>query len=428
MDTQLDSALSGIKNRRVAWTPPARPDWVARINDEGRHLDIKAVVPLDSASLIETAIANTGLTNFGTDDWREPFELVCRGLDTEAELNLMGRIMTRADMLMQLQGRLQVEDAYLQHPEIEDQQITAPILVVGQGRSGTSAMINLLAADPANAVVRTWQALLPGVAETDANAAALIQQADQHMRMWGRVTPEIDAMHEFTGEVPTENIQFENLSFMSPSWQALLGQNPSHYIHMATRSRVPCFAYGKRFLKLLQWRNPGKTWMLKSPDALNYLPDFLAVYPDAGLVFMHRDPVKSLSSMISLVGTLAWIRSDQVLAEGTFREVTDAKVCADMLMKPVEAIEAGLLPAGRLHNVHYQDFVTDPLQTVAGIYSNFGIPFTPDRHAAIAGYIKAHPRTARPAHRYDTGDDQLVTAERAAFARYQAHFNVPSEI
>src|SRR5688572_29081546 len=89
-----------------AWTPPARPDCVARVDEEGEQLDLKGVIPLDPGSLIATACKNTGLSNFGADDWREPFEIFVKALDDEANLTLMGRILTRTDILMFLEARL----------------------------------------------------------------------------------------------------------------------------------------------------------------------------------------------------------------------------------------------------------------------------------------------------------------------------------
>ena len=88
------------------WTPPARPEWVARVNEEGRGMDIASLVPLRSRELIETAMANTGLSDFGGDDWREPFEILVESMEKEAELNLFGRLMTRSDLLIWLQERL----------------------------------------------------------------------------------------------------------------------------------------------------------------------------------------------------------------------------------------------------------------------------------------------------------------------------------
>lgn len=136
--------MNATNERIKRWQAPPRPDWVKRINEEGRHLDLRAVVPLDAESLISHAIRNTALTDFGDDGWREPFEVLVKSFDEEADLTLMGRLMTRSDLLMHLEGRLRIEDAYKRHPEIEDQALSPPILIVGSGRSGTSMLQNLL--------------------------------------------------------------------------------------------------------------------------------------------------------------------------------------------------------------------------------------------------------------------------------------------
>ncbi len=92
------------------WTPPARPEWVTKVNDEGRGMDIASLVPLKPAELIETAMANTGLVDFGQDEWREGVEVLVRAINEEAELTLFGRLMTRSDLLIWLQDRLEIEE------------------------------------------------------------------------------------------------------------------------------------------------------------------------------------------------------------------------------------------------------------------------------------------------------------------------------
>ncbi|MCB5946076.1 sulfotransferase [Acidocella sp. KAb 2-4] len=416
------------QDRRTTWTPPPRPDWVAKINQEGTRLDIKGIVPLTPDSLIKTAIANTGLSDFGGEDWREPFEVFCKGLDADAELTLMGRIMTRSDLLMLLEGRLQVEHAYKLHPEIDDQEITAPILIVGQGRTGTSAMLNLLSEDPGNAVERTWQALFPGLPPEGENDEPRIRTADERMRMWSRVTPEMDSIHEFSANIPTECIHIQCLSFQSPAWQAIFGQTPALFHYMAGRGMVNSVAYEKRVLKLLQWRYGESRWILKSPDALNYLPDVLKVYPDLRLIWMHRDPVKSFSSAVSLVGTLTWARSDMTLSPGSFDTVTDLDICSAMITRPIDWIEQGLLPKQRLCNIQYLDFITDPMREVERIYEFFDLELSVSGRNGMETYLANNPRSSRPAHKYNTGNDSIVSKERLAFRRYQEYFKVPNEV
>ena len=406
----------------IAWAPPARPEWVERANREISGLDLEAAVPLTPGSLIAAATSQTGLSDFGTDEWREPFALVCRALDEEAHLNFLGRVLTRADMIATLAARLRVEEAYRLYPEIEQEVIEAPILIVGQGRTGTSALLNLLAADPANAITRTWQVMHPEPAD---DPAPMIASANAHVAVWNEVAPALQAIHEFSGEIPTESIHVQSLTFQAPAWQVIYGQTPSHYAYMASRSRVPAIAYEKRVLKLLQWRRPKRRWVLKSPDALNYLPDVLEVFPDVGLVWTHRDPVVALASAISVVGTLAWARSDRPLAPGVAAAVTDLDACGTMLSRPIDWIETGRLPRERIVHIQYRDFVADPLETVGQIYRHFGIRTEPGSLDAMATYLAAHPRSNRPSHGYDAHG--ALDARRAVFRAYQDYFSIPSE-
>ena len=95
-----------MTDQSAFWQAPDRPEWLAKILDECRYMDPAAIVPLDAENLIQTAIARTGLTDFGTDDWREPFEILTRSLDREAELHVFGRIMTRNELVNLLEARL----------------------------------------------------------------------------------------------------------------------------------------------------------------------------------------------------------------------------------------------------------------------------------------------------------------------------------
>jgi hypothetical protein len=418
------------RSSRVSqWQPPARPDWVRTVNEEGAHLDLRSVVPLDEDSLIGHARRNTGLSDFGSDDWYEPFRIFIKALDEESELTLIGRLMTRSDILMHLEARLRIEDEYKRHPQIEQEEIRRPILIVGSGRSGTSAMLNLLALDPDNGTVKTWEALFPApppeaeTYQTDPRIAKAHARIDQ----WNRVTPELAAIHEFTGEVPTELIQVESIAFQNNGWLDLYGFVPTYDAFLAKRSFVNSLRYAKRTLKLLQWKNPNKRWVLKSPDTMRYLPDVFSVFPDLQLVWMHRDPVKCLASMVSLVGTLFWIRSDRPLSEQAIGQLTNPDGMAGLFDHVIDQFEQGVIPERSLHNVQYMDFIKDPLGTIEALYVDLGIAFTDRARDAIQRHLRESPRESRPAHRYATGDADRLSAERRAFERYQRKFNVKSE-
>jgi Sulfotransferase family len=411
-----------MASRRDNWQPPARPEWAARINAEGAGLDLVGVVPLDPDSLIAAATRNTGLADFGAEDWREPFERFCAALDAEAELNLMGRILTRTDLLMFLEARLRVEDLYRRHPEIEAQEIAAPIWILGQGRTGTSMLQTLMALPPENRTLSICEALFP------VDSAAHFAEADHRISMWNRVTPEVATIHDFAGHEAIETIMIEALSFQQPAWLNLLGLTPGYTHWIASeRGMRPALAYGKRVLKAIQWQNPGRQWVLKSPDAIRYIPEVLAIYPDVRFVWAHRDPVVTLSSAVNMIGTLTWVRSDRKLGEGIFDAITDPAAAAGSLTQPIAWIEDGTIPPGQLVHVQYDDLVADPLAAVAGIYRDLGLAFSADARDAIGAHLTAHPRGSRKPHRYAIGEEKRIAGEREAFARYEAYFKVPRE-
>src|SRR5262249_23153159 len=142
--------------------------------------------------------------------------------------------------------------------------------------------------------------------------------------------PEVVSIHEFGGDMPTELIQIEALSFQNSGWLDLYGFVPTYDAYMAPRGFVPSMSYAKRVLKLLQWKNPRKRWLLKSPDAMRSLPDVFKVFPDAQLIWTHRDPLKAVASAVSLVGTLFWIRSERRLSEQAIAQLTSADGLANL--------------------------------------------------------------------------------------------------
>lgn len=417
--------------RKLAWTPPARPDWVQRINDEGRFFDLRGVIPLHEDSLIDTAQRNTGLSDFGDDHWREPFSILARSLDEEGELNLIGRLMVRQELLLNLQGRLMIEDAYTRHPEIEDEQISKPFVIVGQPRTGTSALQNLLSKDPNNGTTPTWETMFPCPPSEKASYGKdwRAERADGLTTMYTRVVPELSAMHEFSGDVPTETIQLDCLSFRSFGWfTALTGQAPAYAHYMASQDDSLIFAYQKRVLKLLQWKNPRKNWVLKSPIYLQQLPALLAAYPDAGIIWTHRDPLKAMSSAINILGCQFWMRSDRPFIGDAMVDFTNADKSAAMLTRPIEWLEDGTVPPERICNIPYYDFVENPMGVAERIYDHFNVDLTPEGRSAMADYMQNFPRSSRPKHDYKTQGGATHSKERAAYARYQAYFDVPSEV
>jgi hypothetical protein len=413
------------------WRPKPRPDWVARVNEEGAHLDLPAIVPIEADHLIEAAQRSTGLSDFGSDDWREPFEVLVKALATEADLNLFGRILTATELLHMLQARLRIEEQYRRHPEIADEVIETPTFILGQPRTGTSALQNLLDADPANCVFHTWEAWFPApIDESDPDDVAnRIARAEALSTMWNRVTPELAALHEVNAHIPTECNVIHSLAFRSRT-MVHLGQIPSYAAYMAQASMAPAFAYHERVLKLLQWRKSAKNWVLKSPDYILLIPEIFEQYPDARLVYTHRDPVKAFGSSVSLIGTLQWMRSDHPFRyDGGASHTTGLRFIAGLLDAIIDRIEDGTIPKAQLCNVAYRDFVADPIATARQVYAHFGRGLSAESETRMRAYLAANAaERATHRHSYDSISPSEIDEARSIFRRYQEYFGVPAEI
>jgi hypothetical protein len=417
-------------DHRVQWQPPPRPDWVQTVNEEGYHMDIRGIVPLDERSLLDTAVLNTGLDDFGSDDgWRESFKIYIKALDDEAELNLVGRLRTRSDVLILLEAKLQIEDTYKRHPEIDDEQIVEPIIIVGQGRSGTSLLQNVLAAHPDNGTLMHWEMMFPcpppeaATYRTDPRIA----KADKLVDQWNRVTPTFPSMHELGGDVPYEDSAMMAIDFMAPTWQDTFGQVPSWDAYIFAQDTGPAFAWHQRVLKLLQWRNPRKRWVLKDPMHLDRMTDLLKVYPDAKFVWPHRDPTRALASLVSIIGTIHWGRSDYPFNTGSLEYMTDPNISAGRFGAVINQIEKGVIPTDQIYNLLFKDLVADVIGTIEDMYRHFGIELTEQGRMAMAQYMIDKPRDSRPPHRFNFGSPDVVARARKALQPYQDYFGIPIE-
>ena len=417
------------KDPRKVWSPPARPDWVKRLNEEGECMDSRGVVPLSPGSMIDAAMRSTGLSDFGVDDWREPFEVLCKSFDEDADLNLMGRIKVRHDLQLLLKNRLQIEATYRLHPEIDDQEIVRPLMIIGQGRSGTSFLHNLLSASPENGKVMTWEAMFscpPPEAKTYLTDPR-IEKAHKIAEQWNRMVPELISMHEFSGYIPQEDVPLIAHSFRNVGWFMVMGEVLQYYGYMAKADLTPGYRYHKRILKLLQWKNPRKQWVLKNSASLEELAYILKVYPDVCIVWPHRDPTKSVASTVSLIGSMLWGGTDRPFKGASLDQYMDPHGAAARLTHVIDQMESGVVPKERVCNVLYRDLVDKPVETAANIHAYFKLPFSADSRKVLEGYMRNNPRDKRPPHKVSPETRAAVDKDRPAFKRYQDYFGVPDE-
>lgn len=405
------------------WIAPPHPQWLATVNREGSCFNLSAVVPLDQDSLIAHACRTTGLSDFGDEGWREPFSVLVKALEEEAQLTLMGRLMARNDIILWLSTRLQVTETLRANPEILEQDIKAPMVIAGLPRSGTSILFELLAQDPEVGVPLTWEAMMPcpppeqASYETDPRIAVAHQLATQ----WSRVAPAFASMHEMGGTIPSECGQLMVGTFISDQIAAL-HQTPSYSMWCAQADYLPVYEYHKTILQILQWKNPRKRWLLKAPEHQVHLETLLAVYPDARIVQTHRDPIKCMASTASLMGTLYSMRSDQPFNAELFENIIMGEATAQRLEHVIDQREAGIVPAANITDSRYQDLMDEPMACIEKIYAHFGMTVSAEARTDMLAYLASKPQGQFGRHEYVTRGE-----ERALFRRYQEMYDVPDE-
>ncbi|MAA87459.1 MAG: sulfotransferase family protein [Haliea sp.] len=405
------------------WTPPARPEWVQRIIEEGQHMDIRSLVPLRAEELMDTARRNTGFADFGSDDWLEGFHVFLQALDKEADLHLLGRLMTRSDILRWLEARLGIEAAYAQHPEIEDEVIDQPVVITGLPRSGTSILFELLAQDNRFGSPRNWEIMFPYPPPEAAHyhSDPRIERCEHLVTQWKRVVPSYATMHEMGAEIPNECIVAMSCTFRSENLPGQY-QIPSYNDWYYQQDLAPAYRYYKRMLKVLQWKNPRQHWLLKAPSHLGNLPVLFQVFPDARVVITHRDPIVAQASVTNLLGTLYWMRSGKDFDARAFENLMTPEAGAERLNAVVDLLESAQLPAGQLHSFLYQDLIQNPLAALENLYRAMGTPLDKSGHDAMRAYLARKPQGKFGKHEYS-----LTQTQRQLYRRYQDFFGVPDE-
>jgi Sulfotransferase family len=388
------------------------------LGDDGRSM-----VSLHPDDLVAAATETTGLDDFGDGWWEEPFRRLCGSMEQEARLHLPGRLRARGELQLILQNRLRMVELWKRQPSVLHQPVTAPIVVTGLGRSGTTFLHELLACDPANRPPLLWE-LLHSVPYDDASG----DLCDDEIKLMDEMVPAFTAMHENGGRLPTECIFMFAHQFSSDMYTGLF--NVSEYtIWRSGIDQSPIYDWHKKHLQTLQWvtEAPTTRWVVKAPSHLSHLPLLFTTYPDARVVMTHRDPLRVVGSLSDLLATLHYMHSDhvdyQVLVEfvAMGHELQMNHVAAER--------DTGRLPLDQIADVVYKDLVRDPTGVIERLYESWGLAVTDAYRAALAAYLAARHYERTPSHDYSFADTGLILAEQRALVQpYQDRFGVPSEV
>src|ERR1700756_1339289 len=308
-----------------------------------------------ATDLIETAKRRCGLDDFGEGQFFDALSRLLDSCQDEAQLNLIGKIALKVDVLQALCSRLQMERDRRLYPNIPRQEIREPLFIVGLPRSGTSVLHSLLAADPEHRSPLMWEVRSPSP-PTLADEKRRIQRARQSCNFFNWLVPTFRYVHAVGAEVPQECVGLMTPTFLSDQFDAMY-YVPSYRAWFFRQDLRPAYQYHRRFLQHLQFRRAARRWILKAPTHMFALPALLSVYPDALFVQTHRTPVDSMASVSSLVTILRSAFSDAV---------DPFTICREAIHYWSESMEKFLherdrLAKNRICDVEYEEISRDPI-------------------------------------------------------------------
>ena len=383
----------------------------------------------DADELLAAATATTGLEDMGDPSWREGLDRLLDDLDGPARLNDLGRTIVEAEVAGYLGNRMQILEWRRRHPEVAEGAVVRPIVIVGQPRTGTTILYDLLAQDPANRAPLTWEVdnPVPPPETATYDDDPRIAEAEAVAAMPDLIIPGFTDFHPLGARLAQECVRMTGGDFRSMIFptQYDVPDYDRWLLHEA--DMAPAYRWHRIYLQHLQSRHAGDRWLLKSPAHLWCLGALLHEYPDALVVQTHRDPVRVISSISALVALLRSMASDHssvARAAGQYAE--------DILLgleRSIEARRDGTLPATQVVDVQFAEFLADPFATIGVIYDALGLEFTDVAESRMRAFLATHPGDGGGGgSRYtfaDTGLDADELRERGR--AYQEYFGVPSE-
>jgi hypothetical protein len=402
---------------------------VRLLNLAGRAVNGIGIHPikLELEQLLHQARENTGLTDFGGNEFRQPLALLLDSLEREARLSLLGRIVARGDLLRILENRLGLVELCKQHPEITEQPIERPIFVVGPPRSGTTIFHDLLVMDPDNRIPLSWEAAypLPPPETASYHNDPRIARVQADLDRVDKLLPEFKKMHPMGAQRAQECVAITAHDFASMIYQVQFNV-PSYDRWVLECDMQSALKWHRRFLQVLQWKAPGKRWALKSPQHMWHLQHIHREYPDALFVQTHRDPVKTVISMSSLAAALQGLASDH--ADLPTIAAYYAEALAQGYNNTVAYRKSGKLPNNQVVDLYFTDFMQDQVGTVRTAYQHFGMALPDTAAAAMQTFLEENPADKFGKHLYqltDTGLDEHYL--RGLFKEYQSYFDIADE-
>ena len=418
--TQLQRTNDRLTVERVSYRPVVQLlNWISWL---AAKLDL-AIASTDRDRIIASARRRQG------GDWGD--EAFLEGLDEmlaevrKAPLTPLARTLCRETFVKSLVHRMLTEDYVVRHPEVKDLPIERPVFILGFPRTGTTLLHNLLALDDDRRALEFWELASP-VPRTDdlvAENARRLKFARQMLTLTYLIAPEMRQAHEVRTNSPEECWPLFLQTFHVLNWDLQSGfSNYGDWLLEQDMTRI--YAEYRRQLQILLHQRPTNHLLLKCPEHLWFLDALLEVFPDACLVWTHRDPFESVASYCSMIsmnyrmlyGTLDLPRIGAHISRRFHQGVQRAMAVRDRVGDD------------RFYDVSFKRLVNEPTDVVREITDKFQLGVAEDVETRIHTYLNNKRSDKKGAHKYSAeryGLDRDTT--HGLFADYIQRFDIATK-
>ncbi|MFT6285906.1 MAG: hypothetical protein ACJA09_000645 [Alcanivorax sp.] len=382
----------------------------------------------EKSRLIQAAVEQAGLEDFGSCDFHEPLDRLITALNEEARLNDFGRLRAEMTLSAGLVQRLKIQEYRDNHPELAEERVVRPVFIVGLPRTGTTALHHMLNQDRGNRTLRLWEAQNPIPPPETASYLSDPRIAKQQdgVALTETFLPGFLSTHLIDAREPDECYMLLNRNFMSVEYSAMF-HIPSYANWLyANLCQSDSYAYHRQQLQLLQSRHPGN-WVLKAPFHQLGLREIFKVYPDAIIVQTHRAPMSFVASGCSFSELLRKSGSDHLDKMEIGRDWMDMLA---VYTRTFEADRAELEPSypGQFIDLKHDDFVANPWPGLEAIYAARSAQLTDQARSAMLAWLDRNPKGKHGSHDYQLADYGIERAEvESLFAAYVQRYNVSFE-
>ena len=387
-------------------------------------------VRLDVDEMLAEAVAHAGVDDLGiTDGFERRLHAHVAAIEGDAGLRQLSRNTLRSRIVRLLRNRLSLTDLIKRYPEITSIPIEKPIIVVGMPRSGTTHLVNLLAADPRRRALPYWESQEPIPARgegpdlfgIDPRYARARAEHDALMA----TSPLVAAMHDRFPEAIEEEVELLDLDFAGYvlEWHARVPGWRDTYLALDQRVH---YAYLRTVLQALTFLRGPRTWVLKSPQHAEQLTALTATFPDATIAFTHRDPVAVIQSAITMMAYADRLRRTAIDPEWL------VTYWSDRVHRLLSACvrDRDLVPAARSVDISFHHLNGNEITVLESLYERADVELTPKVRKRFEQYVKDNPRGKHGNIRYDLQGHFGVTPEelRSRFGFYFDRFDVRPEV